>query len=110
MPVAFSAALFEQIFAVRREVVVYLRRAAATRKDAEKRALKSVQLRLPTGTGTMSRIVPLKRLFFAFFDENPGVFAISVAGKKGDKKSARRGVYVDGQIFYACGLLVLPQR
>lgn len=55
----------------------------------------------------MSRIVPLKRLFF---DENPGIFAVSVAGKKGDKKSARRGGYVDGQIFYACGLLVSPQR
>ena len=49
MPSAFSAALFEQIFALRREVIVYLRRAAATREDAEKRALKSVPLGLPTG-------------------------------------------------------------
>ena len=49
MPPAFSAALFEQIFALWREVVVYLRRAAATREDAEKRALKSAQLGLPTG-------------------------------------------------------------
>ena len=36
---------------------------------------------------------------FCFFDENPGVFAVSVAGKKGDKKSARRGGYGDGRIF-----------
>ena len=50
MPPAFSAALFEQIFALRGEGVVHLRRAAATREDAEKRALKSVQLGLPTGT------------------------------------------------------------
>ena len=44
MPQAFSAALFEQIFALWCEVVVHLRQAAATRKDAENRALKSVQL------------------------------------------------------------------
>ena len=50
----------------------------------------------------MSRIVPVKRLFFAFFDKNPGVFAISVTGQKSDKKSVRRGGYGDGQIFYAC--------
>ena len=34
MPLAFSGAYSEQIFALRREVVVHLRRAAATRKDA----------------------------------------------------------------------------
>ena len=50
MPPAFSAALFEQIFALRGEGVVLLRRAATTREDAEKRALKSVRLGLPTGS------------------------------------------------------------
>ena len=73
MPLAFSAALFEQIFTLWRETVVHLRQAAVAREDAHQARLKVFHWGRLTGTAEnfsffLAKPAPKHLPFGRYFD------------------------------------------